>query len=1044
MYKSIDAGATWTSIGLPNSARIGRIIVDPLRPDTLFVAVLGKEFGGLASNDRGVYRSEDGGLTWTQVLFIDSQTGCVDLVFHPSTGILIAAMYGNVTWRGVLWRGTHNNAVWRSADFGDNWSIASGVGGLPAAGNYGRTGLTIDPQSNTGYAFISAQSNEGIMGVYRTNDLGRTWLQVATPPQAILSGRGWYFGNIRVAPGNPNVVYVLGINLFTSSDGGATWVAATNSLNNLFNGIHPDHHDLQFLGDTSTIYIATDGGVYLTTDAFQNWTRFRNMHNTQFYAMTIDYQNPERVLGGTQDNGTLRTLTNTINNWSFINGGDGFQTIVDFTDPNIIYVESQFGNIRKSVDGGTSFFSIINGITVAEPHGWNTPLVMDPVHPNILYTATDRVYRTVDGAANWTVISPSFTTFYMTQIGVARSDSLVIYAGSRTGTVNVTTNGGTTWTNISFGLPQRWITRLTVDPFDAGICYVTLSGYIDNGENLPRIFRTTNFGASWTSIMGNLPDSPLNDVILGPHDNQILYVANDIGVYISRDLGINWELFGTGLPLIAVHDIHINPRTRKMVAATHGRSMFSLILDCLDPMDSDGDGIGDACDNCPSTPNPDQADFDGDLIGDDCDDCTDPDQDGFGTPGFAMSTCADDNCPTIFNPDQSDMDGDGVGDVCEIIVTIPVLDTISTSCLQLAVSDFGRFGINGSAGVSLDYLNQGDCAPSYLFDGTVLIAKTDGVNFISDHGLFGANTFLRPIAGIPSVPTVDEGDFQRYSTGEFVTNDGTIGFIKDWYAPNQADSCQFVIQCLKVYSYDGLSHDRLSIGELLDWDIPTNVAANNVGGFDSASGTIYLFGQGSGCQANTARFGGQALLAMTTGGDCADTSAQSFGGYTTFNLLAQLTPQQLFINMSQPGFSSLLSSVDQHAVLTFVNDYTITASDTLLIYSAISTVRNGTSSDLVANIDKARRWLVEHVTTSCAASCCIGSTGNVDGDVSDIVDIADLTFLIDHLFINFPPLDCPEEGNVDGDSGNIVDIADLTFLIDHLFINFLPTAACSQ
>ncbi|MCH7690283.1 MAG: hypothetical protein IIA17_04465 [candidate division Zixibacteria bacterium] len=1032
MYKSTDAGATWTHIGLPNSARIGRIVVDPLRPDTVFVAVLGKEFGGVASSDRGVYRSEDGGLNWTQVLFIDTQTGCIDLAYHPDSGVVIAAMYGNVTWRGVLWKGVHNNAIWRSTDNGTTWSIVSGVGGLPTPGNYGRTGLTLDPQSTTVYAFISGQSSENIMGIYRSDNLGANWFLVSSPPQSTISGRGWYFGNIRVAPGNPQTVYFLGITLWKSTNGGSSWFGVSGIT-------HADHHDMYIMeGNPNRVYLGTDGGLYITTNGASSWTAYQNMGNTQFYELTMNYQLPDHVLGGTQDNGTLRTLTGSTGDWTRIFGGDGFVSIVDYTDPNIIYVEWQWGNLQKSTDGGFNFSLVTNGIPPRniETRAWNTPVVLDPINPTVLYYGNTRVYRSTDRADNWSPISPTLTTWYLTSVAAARSDSQVIYAGARTGEISVTTNGGASWTSITSGLPGRWITEITIDPIDAAIAYVSLSGYIDNGETLPRVFRTTDFGSNWTSIMGDLPDAPINDIILDPHDRNIWYVANDVGVYTSDDGGTSWQDLAMGLPIVLVHDIDIHPRSRKMVAATHGRSMFETTLPCPGITDTDLDGIPDSCDNCPDIPNPGQEDADGDLIADECDECTDPDGDGFGSPGFAANTCPEDNCPDVYNPDQLDLDSNGVGDACELVTNPPATDTIATTCTQLIVNSDGRWGLNGTSGVTLDYLGGGDCSGIYTFDGSIVVARTVNGSAVVDHAFFGASSFKRPFDGDPSEPTTNFGDFELFKTGTFTTNEGAIGLEIEWYAPQQTDSCNFVIQYFKAYSLDGLEHDSVTLGMAVDWDIPSSAGANNTAGVDAANGLVYQVGVGTGCVNNTTRFGGQALIGFSINDACTDTTVKAYGGYTAQNAIdifptGNFVPAVLLSKMSIAGFTFDGSNSDQHAVLTFVHNQTIGTGDTLRMYSVISTVRNGSLAELIDNIAKARQWLVDHVATVCPPPCCVGNRGDANGDGID-ANILDLVHLVDFIFRGGPLSDCPEESDMNGD-GTPSNILDLTFLVDFIF-----------
>jgi hypothetical protein len=431
------------------------------------------------------------------------------------------------------------------------------------------------------------------------------------------------------------------------------------------------------------------------------------------------------------------------------------------------------------------------------------------------------------------------------------------------------------------------------------------------------------------------------------------------------------------MPVTCIHDLEFNPRERLLVAATHGRSMFKTTLPCPDAFDDDGDGIGNDCDNCPETFNPDQADADGDLLGDACDDCVDPDGDGRGNPGYPSAGCPDDNCPYVYNPDQADADGDGIGDVCEF-ATVPSFDTVATSCVRLMVSNTGNFARMGTQNVTLDYGNQGDCATVYVFDGTPVLTRYTGSSYLADFNLFNRNSFKQPLDGNPTEPVVDAGDYEIFKTGTFVTDDEGIALEKEWYAPKHADSCQFMIQCLRVYSWDGATHTGLALGEAMDLDIPSGSGANNTGGVDLSAKLIYQRGVGIGCQNNENRYGGISLLgAATITDDCVDTSLQPFGAYTTLNSVylwptGTFVPQQLYNNMQQPGLNADLREADQHTVMTFFNSLTVAPAETLSVYSIITTVRDGSAADLADNIYKARQWFADHIRPVCSGSFANG------------------------------------------------------------------------
>jgi photosystem II stability/assembly factor-like uncharacterized protein len=1027
IYKSTDAGVTWANIGLVDTKLIGRILIDPLHPETLFVAALGYSSASLASNERGLYRSTNGGSTWTQALFVNDLTGCADVAMHPSTGTMFAAMYDMHAGPG--------SALWKSTNYGVNWTNIQSAAGLPAQGNLGRIGVSVDPGSNTVYASIVDGSTQGLMGVFKSTDLGTSWTLQSSLANH-MSNFAWYFGQVRVAPNNPNIVYSLGVTLMKSSDGGASWNDVTNET-------HVDHHDLYMLpSNPNIVYNGSDGGVAYSTNGGSSWTVYRNMHNTQFYAMAMNPQNPSQLYGGTQDNGTNRTLTGGTGDWQSILGGDGFVPVVDYANPNIIYAEYQNGGISKSTDGGFSFSDATNGINPSEPHAWNTPIVMDPNNHEVLYTSTDRVYKTTDGAANWTAISPSLSTSYLTTIAAAKSSPLVVYAGSRTGTVYVTTNGGGAWTQIDGTLIDRWVTRLTVEPTDAGICYATVSGYVIQSESMPHVYRTTNYGSTWSDITSNLPQAPANDIIIDPHDNQTLYVGTDVGVYVSTNLGGSWSLLGTGMPITCVHDIEMNHRTRKLVAATHGRSMYAAQVACPGVTDTDADGVPDLCDNCQTAYNPDQADIDNDGIGDACDNCIDPDGDGFGNPGYPMTTCAIDNCPTIYNPDQTDLNGNGVGDACEY-TSSAIFDTISTPCVSLVVKNTGNFGNGGTTYRSLDFGLQGDCASMYLYDGSPIILHYSNPNYILDCDMFSSHTFLVPaIGGKPTVHTSDHGDYEVFESGTFVTNDRHIAIEKTWYSPKQVDSCQFVIQGMKLYSWDGEIHAGLVIGEAIDWDIPSSSGSNNTGGFSVGSKLIYQRGTGTGCQDNQNRYGGMALIAIGAEASWADSSVAVYGAYTQSNVdyvypENGFVPSEIYPLMQTPGFSTTGTAEDLHSVMTYFNSKTIGPTDTIYIYTVISSVRNGTSADLVTNVTKAKKWFAGHVKPFAkpAAYVC----GDANGDKA--VDISDVVYLIAYIFSGGSPPVPLEAGDANCD--HAVDISDVVYLIAYIFSGGAkPCAAC--
>ncbi len=576
LYKSLDAGQSWIHLGLEETRFIARVAIDPRNPQRSFVAAMGKLFG--KNDERGLYRSLDGGATWENVLFISDSTGCIDVAVHPaSPDTIYAAMWERIRRPDRRSYGGLTSGIYRSSDGGETWTRLTN--GLPNAPDMlGRIGLALSPsRPNILYA-IYADRIGYFAGVYKSANAGEDWQRTNDDAlNSFYASYGWWFGNIRVAPDDPQTVYALGLLLYKSTDGGQSWFYSSGDM-------HVDQHGLYVHPQNPGFLVAgNDGGVYLSEDGGANWSKSPELPITQFYTCEIDYQFPERFYGGTQDNGTNRTLTGARDDWEEIFGGDGFYVLVDPTDNRFVYAESQWGNFFRSTDGGLSFDFAMNGVNPGDRKNWNTPVVFNPSNPRTLMLGTQRVYKSADRASSWTAISPELSPeptgnlIYgtVTTIAVAPSDSNVIYAGTDDGNVWRTLEGGESWLAISETLPKRWITRVAADSRQAEIAYVTLSGFRWE-EYLPHLFRTTDAGATWSDISGNLPEAPLNDVIIDPERDSTLYVAGDVGVFVTHDLGEEWSSLGAGLPNVPIMDLTFHSPTRTLVAATYGRSMYRI------------------------------------------------------------------------------------------------------------------------------------------------------------------------------------------------------------------------------------------------------------------------------------------------------------------------------------------------------------------------------------------------------------------------------------------------------------------------------------
>ncbi len=615
VFRTTDGGVTWQPLGLAETRRIGRIAIDPVNPQRVFVAAAGNVY--VPDGFRGVYRSVDGGTTWSQVLFVAPTAGAIDLAIDPSNPDRIYAAIWEHYSTPVQWvAGGVNSGIWQSTDGGDSWTRLTN--GLPAdSATVGRIGLAIaDSSPQTVYA-LYLNDPGSLIGVYKTTNSGSSWFRVDTPGGAhtsIFAGYGYYFAQIRVDPANADIVYLLDVYWTRSTNGGVSYTNHTS-------GLHVDHHDLVIT--PGKLYMANDGGFYWSTNVGSTWTKSPAQPISQFYDLGIDPVDPLHRFGGLQDNGSVRTTNGGLSNWASVNGGDGFQCEVDPINQMRVYCESQYGGIVRSSNGGGSFTGGTSGIPSGDRKNWNTPITHDPLTTQRLYTGTHRVFRSTNGAQGWTAISGDLTNGppphlvseekrdgsthlasavegTVTTIAVSGVDTNVLWAGTDDGNVWVTANGGTQWTQVDVPGRTEWVTRLEADPFSANGAFVTFSGYRD-GSPLPRIYRTTDLGAKWTYIGGGLPDVPLNCINADPKPAMRgrLFVCTDLGVWVTGDYGQNWSALGSGMPLVVVHDLDLVDATRQLFAGTHARSMWVYDLNQLGAADADGDGVDNLADCAP-------------------------------------------------------------------------------------------------------------------------------------------------------------------------------------------------------------------------------------------------------------------------------------------------------------------------------------------------------------------------------------------------------------------------------------------------------------
>jgi photosystem II stability/assembly factor-like uncharacterized protein len=609
IYKSTDGGAHWKRMGLEHSFQISRIAIDPQHPGTVMVAAMGSPYAD--DEDRGIYRTTDGGATWQKVLFVGSGVGISDLAMNlENPQVLFAAAY---RFRRTPWNYSDagpEDAIYRSIDGGTSWQRLSGHG-LPAA-PVGRIGLAIAPSaSNVVYAVMG--SNEGVL--WRSDDSGDHWSLVSKNEE--VDSRPFYFSHIAVDPRNPDHVLALSNLLMESKDGGKTFNAIAKQ-------IHGDHHAIWIdpSGSGRTIE-GNDGGIALSLDNSAHWAFIHNIAIGQLYHVSATGNQWTLICGGLQDNsawcgpGISKDPTGILDRyWFTLNGGDGIFAIPAADDPNLIYDSTQnqalmtFDRSAQQIHDMEPYPRDFNGGGVSDQayrFNWNAGFAVSPQNPKVLYAGGNVVFKSEDRGRTWKPISPDLTRndkdkqqssggpiikdnsgaeVYDTVLVIAPAakDPNVIWAGTDDGEVQVTRDGGVKWTNVSEHIPgvPAWgrIDSLDVSIDDPGTAVIAVDRHF-SGDFKPYLFRTTDYGASWQSISGDLPQVYAHVVRRDLHNPHMYYAGLENGLYVTWDEGAHWNLLGLGLPDTAVYDVALNAQNNSLVVATHGRSVW--ILDDLTP-----------------------------------------------------------------------------------------------------------------------------------------------------------------------------------------------------------------------------------------------------------------------------------------------------------------------------------------------------------------------------------------------------------------------------------------------------------------------------
>ncbi len=680
ILKSTDKGTNWQLMGLPDSHHIGRILINPDNPEEVVVGITGHLYTG--NQERGVYKTLDGGLNWKKTLFIDDKTGIIDLAFVPGNFNIQYAASWDKDRKAWNFRGSgENSGIHKSIDGGETWSKLSVEGsGLPTGEGVGRFGLAVFDQ-NTVYALHDSQyrreekespktdpeiltkndfknisvksfmkiENEKlntylrenkfpekytasvvkklvtqekivpadlagyldnansvlfelpVIGaeVYRSDDAGRTWNKMNDSYiDDLYYSYGYYFGQIRVDPEDKDKIYLGGVPLLKSEDGGKTYMNISGD------NVHADHHAL-WINPNKTDHLinGNDGGVNISYDGGAHWIKNNTPSVGQFYAINVDYQESYMVYGGLQDNGVWMGPHNGKESdawhqsghydWKSIMWGDGMQIQIDRTNPNVVYTGFQFGNYYRLDLVGDFKENIQPKHELGEPafrFNWQTPILLSPHNQDILYMGSNKLHRSMNQGKAWKTISDDLTNgskegnvafATITTISESPFKFGLLYVGTDDGLVQKSQDGGTNWNKISDALPEKlWISEVLASRHEENRVYVCLNGY-RNDDFTTYIYTSDDGGASWNDISANIPESPVNALAEDKYNENLLFAGTDNGLYLSFDRGKSWELFQTGIPNVAIHDLVIQDDARDLLVGTHGRSIYKTDISVL-------------------------------------------------------------------------------------------------------------------------------------------------------------------------------------------------------------------------------------------------------------------------------------------------------------------------------------------------------------------------------------------------------------------------------------------------------------------------------